>query len=145
MAEPCVICLDALGESVYRLDCTHTFHRPCIQEWFHTQLQQHLPLTCPTCRRTTPEQGRRPSAEQTRRSDASPLFSAEQTRRLIMDGIVSLPLLLEWTYSSASSQRLRRVLARLNPQLLQFQRDPTYSVWRIVALVGLELALDNGG
>jgi len=130
----CVICLDTVDEKEsYALECRHTFHRPCIQGWFQTQLQQHHSLTCPTCRQS-------PSASPNANHSS---LTPEQTRRLIMDGILSLPLLLEWTYFPNESIRLRRVLTQLRPQIQRFHTDPDYSLLRLSILIGTALALDK--
>lgn len=130
LPRPCVVCLEDIEEKdQYTLDCHHTFHRPCIQEWFRTQVQQRLPLTCPTCRRSCSED--RPGG-----------LSPEETRRLIVDGILSLPLLLEWTFPHQSI-RLTRVLTQLRPQIQRFYQDPTYSLLRLTVLIGSGLALDQ--
>lgn len=43
----CVVCLCGLkeGEQVRRLDCSHVFHRECLDGWF-----DHSNLSCPLCR-----------------------------------------------------------------------------------------------
>lgn len=130
----CVVCLDTTEEKEsYTLECKHTFHRPCIQGWFQTQLQQHQTLTCPTCRQSSS------IVPNTHPISLTP----EQTRRLIMDGILSLPLLMEWTYFPHESIRLRRVLTQLRPQIQRFYNDPTYSLLRLSILIGVALALDK--
>lgn len=42
----CAICLEemAVAEPVVKLNCTHLFHRPCIEPWLLRR------TTCPTCR-----------------------------------------------------------------------------------------------
>lgn len=131
--DPCVICLDTIDEKdLYTLECKHTFHRKCIQEWFQTQLQQHNTLTCPTCRHVN---------GQLHHSQHS--LSPNQTRRLIMDGILTLPLILELVYFPHESARLSRVLQTLRPQIQRFYQDQTYSLLKLSILIGTALALDR--
>ena len=47
----CPICLeDFLPGAVLRcMDCTHTFHKPCLDRWLT------MKATCPICQRTVPD------------------------------------------------------------------------------------------
>jgi len=56
--EDCAICLGPMGEEeedqddvIHRLECSHDFHRSCVESWTTTCTRKGLPLTCPTCRR----------------------------------------------------------------------------------------------
>ncbi len=46
LPDPCSICIESIKKlQVYReLVCSHSFHKPCIDEWFRRK------LTCPMCR-----------------------------------------------------------------------------------------------
>ncbi len=48
MAE-CTICLDALSDPTKTLECGHSFHTGCVDEWLKTS------ETCPLCRDDIPE------------------------------------------------------------------------------------------
>lgn len=41
----CCICLDDTEKPIKKLDCQHSFHNECIEEWKKTS------KTCPICRR----------------------------------------------------------------------------------------------
>jgi len=43
----CAICTDNNDSHSYTLQCNHTFHTPCIIEWFR---HNDAPSTCPLCR-----------------------------------------------------------------------------------------------
>jgi len=45
--EPCSICLEPMKTTSAQLDCKHTFHEACLQQW-NTQ-------NCPLCRASTKE------------------------------------------------------------------------------------------
>jgi Ring finger domain len=47
---PCAICLDTSGYTRWlRLECSHAYHKKCINRWFETE------PTCPVClRRVNP-------------------------------------------------------------------------------------------
>lgn len=56
--DDCAICLgpmDDEGEDeddlVCQLQCSHEFHRSCVEHWTSTCNHKGLSLTCPTCRR----------------------------------------------------------------------------------------------
>ena len=40
----CTICLENIDSNRFFLECTHSFHRNCIERWFHND------NTCPVCR-----------------------------------------------------------------------------------------------
>jgi len=42
---PCSICLGEETDKLVQLNCKHTFHRDCIEEWHKTRQN-----TCPNCR-----------------------------------------------------------------------------------------------
>jgi len=41
----CVICMSGIKNDPIQLECDHLFHRKCIRDWFHRQ------MNCPTCKR----------------------------------------------------------------------------------------------
>ena len=44
--EQCLICLEDLSsKKTETFPCDHTFHRPCLEEWFKIE------RTCPLCRK----------------------------------------------------------------------------------------------
>lgn len=56
--EDCAICLGPMedeeedhDDAICRLQCSHEFHRCCVDSWTSTCARKGLPLTCPTCRR----------------------------------------------------------------------------------------------
>ena len=42
----CTICLEKyeIGDTVCKLPCNHIFHKDCLQDWLHKQ------MNCPLCR-----------------------------------------------------------------------------------------------
>lgn len=48
----CTICCDTKRGPVLKLDCQHTYHRPCLREYLRTlrRVQPDAPLPCPNCR-----------------------------------------------------------------------------------------------
>ena len=129
----CAICLEPIGESEYKLECDHTFHRQCVTEWFDTQLRQGNPLTCPLCRQhhnnpqSLPSQG----------------ISSMQMKRLVVDGILSLPTILEVFFFPQQAVRVRRVIGNMRPIIQQFYQDPNFSLTRLGVLIGAGLAMDR--
>jgi hypothetical protein len=47
ISEKCAICLETFnhGETLFRLECLHYFHEPCVTEWLI------INDTCPLCRK----------------------------------------------------------------------------------------------
>lgn len=42
----CVICFEEINSDSRQLECGHTFHNKCINEWIYYNLPQY---TCPCC------------------------------------------------------------------------------------------------
>jgi hypothetical protein len=53
-SKKCSICLAPLSIEVYRLECSHEFHPPCLLQWF----QRHP--SCPMCRKEVENQEGQP-------------------------------------------------------------------------------------
>ncbi len=128
-----MICFEIINESEYKLDCSHTFHRRCVTEWFNTQLQQGNTLTCPMCRQ-----------QHNSSSPSSPRFiSPLQMKRLIVDGILSLPVILEVLFFPQQAIRVRRVIETMRPTIQRFYEDPNFSLTRLGVLIGAGLIMDR--
>jgi len=55
--DTCAICLAPLEDRIVTSSCVHTFHAPCLADWFGAQAKRamkkqkkSLDLSCPTCR-----------------------------------------------------------------------------------------------
>ena len=120
----CSICLEEIQEP-YTLECSHLFHRTCIQHWFDTQLQTTGILSCPLCRH----------------EHAS--VSQRQLRRLIGDGIVSLPRILMYFFPAVSWERLQRSIQWAGSDIDHFCRDPTYTWARLGVSIGVKLSISH--
>jgi len=48
----CSICLENYkkNDKCVRLNCSHIFHKKCLNEWFKNRIDKSEELTCPLCR-----------------------------------------------------------------------------------------------
>lgn len=126
----CSICLDAIELPIDTcvLDCHHVFHITCIRHWFHTQLQQSQPLSCPLCRQH------------------HTILSQRQIRHLISTGILSIPTATRFLFGDQYGATLEIVLTQSSDQITRFQNDATYTLRDLMLEIGVRLlyhALQN--
>jgi len=52
LSENCSICLEKYkkNEKCIRLNCSHIFHKQCLNEWFKNKINKSEELNCPLCR-----------------------------------------------------------------------------------------------
>ena len=52
----CSICIQKinfnsfLGDNFLNLECTHTFHKKCLQDWISSEMEKGVNPLCPLCR-----------------------------------------------------------------------------------------------
>jgi hypothetical protein len=60
-----------------------------------------------------------------------------------MDGILSLPVILEVFFFPRQAIRVRRVIEALRPTIQRFYQDPNFSLTRLSILIGAGLVMDR--
>lgn len=52
LSDDCPICLEKYkkNEKCIRLNCSHIFHKRCLNEWFKNRINNSEELNCPLCR-----------------------------------------------------------------------------------------------
>lgn len=52
LSDDCSICLEKYrkNDKCIKLDCSHIFHKKCLNEWFKNRIDKSEELNCPLCR-----------------------------------------------------------------------------------------------
>lgn len=52
LSDDCSICLEKYikNDKCVRLNCSHVFHKRCLNEWFKNRIDKSEELNCPLCR-----------------------------------------------------------------------------------------------
>ena len=52
LSDDCSICLEKYkkNDKCIKLDCSHIFHKKCLNEWFKNRIDKSKELNCPLCR-----------------------------------------------------------------------------------------------
>jgi hypothetical protein len=97
----CAICIDTFkdGDELRNLNCSHCFHRACVDIWLLGTLSDDLQLngTCPTCRQkaaASPKKPVNPSRRQPRassRTGSSELITVQTATVESVDSIGTIP------------------------------------------------------